>query len=166
MVKAKYLIFAGGIFAAAIIAFFLFSESEEDRVKEQFEFIAEQVDKSQGENQIIAAAKANRTKEVMIDPLKIHAPAYSISRDISSNEVSTFFLSTRSQYSEISLKFYDFTIAFPGGDTAQVTLTASMEGRSRGGESIQDHHELACTLLKIQDVWRFQEIEVVEVLRK
>jgi hypothetical protein len=166
VVKAKHIIIAGGVLTAGVIAFFIFFQSEEAKVKKQFEFIAEKIEKTPGENHIIAAAKANRIREVLADPCKIHAPAYSLSRDISSHELSTFFLGKRSQYSEISLKFYDFVIDFPEKDTAQVNLTLSMEGKLKTGEFVDDLHELKCKLQKIEDIWRFKEIEVVEVVRK
>ena len=166
MVKAKHIIIAGGILTAGIIAFFIFSQSEEAKVKKQFEFIAEKIEKKSGENRIIAAAKVNRIGEVIIDPCKIHAPAYSFSREASSDELSTFILGKRSRYSAITLKFYDFVIDFPEKDTARVNLTESMEGKLKTGEFVEDIHELKCQLQKIEDIWRLKEIEVVEVLRK
>jgi len=166
VVKAKHIIIAGGILAAGIIAFFIFSQSEDAKVKKQFEFIAEKIEKKSGENRIIAAAKVNRIREVIIDPCKIYAPAYSFSREASSDELSTFILGKRSQYSAISLKFYDFVIDFPEKDTARVNLTESMEGKLKTGEFVEDIHELKCQLQKIEDIWRLKEIEVVEVLRK
>ena len=166
MVKAKHIIIAGGILTAGIIAFYIFLQSEEAQVKKQFEFIAEKIEKAPGENHIIAAAKANRIREVITDPCKIHAPAYLFSREASSDELSTFVLSKRSRYSAISLKFYDFVIDFPEKDTARVNLTESMEGKLKTGEFVEDIHELKCQLQKIEDIWRLKEIEVVEVLRK
>lgn len=166
MVKAKHIIMAGGVLTAGIIAFFIFWQNEETKVKKQFEFIAEKIQKTPVENQLIAAAKANRIREVITNPFKIHAPAYSISRNITSDELSTFVLSERARYSAISLKFYDFVIHFPEKDTARVNVTESMEGKLKTGEVIKDLHELKCTLQKIEDIWRLKEIEVVEVLRK
>lgn len=166
MVKAKYSIIAGGVLVAGVIAFFIFSQSEEAKVKKQFEFLAEKIGKTPEESQIIAATKANRIREVFTETCKIHAPAYSFSRDISSDELPTLVLSARSQCSEISLKFYDFVIDFPEKGTAQVNLTASMEGKLTTGEFIEDHHELKCRLQKTEDIWRLKEIEMVEVLKK
>jgi len=165
VVKAKHII-AGGVLVAGIITFFIFSQSEEAKVKKQFEFIAEKIEKTPDESQIIAAAKANRIREVFAETCKIHAPAYSFSRPISSDELSTLVLSARSQCSEISLKFYDFLIDFPEKDTAQVNLTATVEAKLTTRELIEDHHELKCKLQKIEDIWRLKEIEIVEVLKK
>lgn len=166
MVKVKHIIIAGGILTAGIIAFFIFFQSEETKIKKQFELIAENIEKTAGENHVIAVAKANRIRKVITERCKIHAPAYSFSREISSDELSTFVLSKRSQFSEISLKFYDFVIDFPDKDTAQVTVTGSMEGNLNNGEFTGELHELKCKLTKTEDIWRLKEIEVVEVLRK
>ena len=166
MVKAKRIIIAGGVLLAGIIAFFMFSQSEEKKVKKQFKFIADKIEKTPDENHIIAVTKANRIREVFTETCKIHAPAYSYSRDTSSDELSTLVLSERSQYSEISLKFYDFVIDFPDKGTAEVNLTASMEGKLTTGELIEDLHELKCKVQKIEDIWRLKEIEIVEVLKK
>ena len=43
MVKAKYIIIGGGVLVAGIIAFFIFSQSEEAKVKKRFKFIAERI---------------------------------------------------------------------------------------------------------------------------
>ncbi len=166
MVKAKYIVIGGGVLVAGIIAFFIFSQSEEAKIKKQFKFIAERIEKRPEESHIIAATKANRIREVFTETCKIHAPAYSYSRDTSSDELSTLVLSERSQYSEISLKFYDFVIDFPEKGNAEVNLTASMEGKLTTGAFIEDLHEFKCKLQKIEDIWRLREIEVVEVLKK
>jgi hypothetical protein len=165
MVKAKHII-AGSVLAAGIIAYFVFWQSEEARVKRQFKSIARKIEKTPEENKIIAVTKANRISEAFTETCKIHAPAYSFSSDISSDELSTIVLSIRSQYSEISVKLYDFVIDFPEKDNAQVRLTARMEGKLTTGDSIEDLHELKCKLQRIEEVWRLTEIEVVQVLKK
>lgn len=165
MVKAKYII-AGTVLAAGIIVYFVFWQSEEARVKRQFKSVAGKVEKRPEENKIIGITKANRIREAFTQTCKIHAPAYAFSGDISADGLSRIVLSARSQYSEISVKLYDFDIDFPEKDTAQVRLTARMEGKLTTGDPIEDLHELKCGLRKIEDIWRIREVEVVQVLRK
>jgi hypothetical protein len=155
-----------GLLIAGIILFSMFFQSEAARVKKQFEFIADKIGKVPGENHITAAAKVARVKEVITEPFRIHAPAYAFSREIAINELATFILSKRSQYSKISVKFYDFEIAFPEKNFAQVNLTKSMQSQLKSGEFIEDFNELKCQMQKIGGTWRLKEIEVVEVLRK
>ena len=166
MVKAKHIIIAGVVLAVGIIAFFVFFQSEETKVKRQFKRIAKKIEKTPEESIVIAATKANRISEAFTKICTVHAPAYSFSRDIPSDELSTLILSMRSQYSEISVKLYDFVIDFPEKGNALARLTASMEGKLTTGESTADLHELKCKLRKIDDIWRLNEVEMVQVLKK
>ena len=166
MVKTKHAIIAGVILVAGVIAFFVFFPSEEAKIKRQFNRIAKKVEKTPEESVVVAATKANRIGEAFTESCTVHAPDYSFSKEISSDELSTYILSMRSQYSEISVELYDFIIDFPEKGKARVTLTASMEGKLTTGESTAETHELKCGLRKIEDIWRIEEVEVVQVLKK
>jgi hypothetical protein len=165
MVKTKYIIVVG-ILAGGMLVALIFWENEEAKIKKQFEFIAEKIEKRPGESPIVSAAKANRIKDVFTEKCRINAPAYSAPRDILSDEWPALVLRMRSKYSEISLVFQDFDIEFPEQDIAQVNVTAMMECKLVSGEPVEDLHELKCSLQKIEEVWRFKKIEVVEVLKK
>jgi hypothetical protein len=166
VVKAKHIIIAGVILVGGIIAFLAFFQSEEAKVKKQFKRVAKKVEKTPEESIVVSATKANRIGEAFTGICKVQAPAYSFSRDVSSDELSTHILSMRSQYSEISVKLYDFVIDFPEKGIAQAVFTASMEGKLTTGESTADLHELKCKLRKIEGTWRIEEVEIVEVLKK
>jgi hypothetical protein len=164
--KIKYIVIAGAVLVAGIIAFVIFSQSEEAKIKKQFNFLAEKMNKTPNETPLIAVARANRIKDLFAETCTVHAPAYSFSRDISSQDLSSLVLTTRSRYSEMSLEFYDFVIEFPEEGSADVNLTASMTGKLTTGEYVDDIHELKCKLKKTEDIWLLKEIEVVEVLKK
>ena len=166
MGKIKYIVIAGAVLVAGIIAFIIFSQSEEAKVKKQFNFLAEKMNKTASETPLISVARANRIKDLFAETCTVHAPAYSFSRDISSQDLSSLVLTTRSRYSEMSLEFYDFVIEFPEEGSADVHLTASMTGKLTTGEYVDDIHELKCKLKKTEDIWLLREIEVVEVLKK
>ena len=72
----------------------------------------------------------------------------------------------RAQYSQMTLKFYDYSIDFPAKDTANVSVTKALRGKLTSGEYVEDINELSCKLKKIDDFWLITEIEVVEVLEK
>jgi hypothetical protein len=103
---------------------------------------------------------------LFVDTCTVHAPAYSFSRDISTQDLPPLVLTARSRYSEISLEFYDFVIEFPQEGTAEVNLTARIEGTLTTGAYVDDVHELRCKLQKTEDIWLLKEIEVVQVLEK
>lgn len=166
MVKAKHIIVVVGILVGGMLAALVFWQSEEAKIRKQFEFIAERIEKTPGESPIIAAAKAKQIREVFAEKCRIDAPAYSASRDILSDELPAIVFRMRSEYSAISLMFHDFVIELPEQDIAQVNVTAVMEGKSASGEPVEDLHELKCNLENIEEVWRLKEIEIVEVLKK
>jgi hypothetical protein len=166
MVNSKYLIIGCAVLVGGAVAFLIFWQSEEAKVRKQLDFIAEKIEKTAGESPIIAAAKANQIREAITENLRINAPAYSSLRNISSDELSTILLGMRSRYSEISVRFYDVVIEFPEDEVASVNLTAVMDGKLTTGEHVEDLHELKCMLKKIEEVWKFTEVEVVEVLER
>ena len=166
MVKPKHIVIAGLVLAAAIVAYFIFSQSEAEKIKKQFTFIAEKLEKSDKENPLIAAANANKIQEVFTEPFTIHAPAYDVSREVSTDEISPIVLSTRTQYAQMTLKFYDYSIDFPAKDTANVSVTEVLRGKLTSGEYVEDINELSCKINKVDGVWLITEIEVVEVLEK
>ena len=166
MVKTKHIFVVAVILVVGILAALIFWQSEEAKIKKQFEFIAEKIEKRPGESPIVSVAKANQIKGVFAEKCRINAPAYSTPRDIPSDELPTIVLRIRAEYLEISLMFEDFDIEFPEQDIAQVNVTAIMEGKSESGEPVEELHELKCSLQKIDEVWRLKEIGIVEVLKK
>ena len=149
-----------------MLAVLIFWQSEEAKIRKQFEYIEEKIEKKQGENPIIAITKAKLIREVFTERCRIDAPAYSGPRDILTDELPAIVFRVRSEYSAISLMFHDFVIEFYEQDTAQVNVTAIMEGKSARGKPVEDLHELRCNLEKTEEVWRLKEVEVVEVLKK
>ncbi len=166
MVKSRVILIVVVSILVGIISYFVLFQNEEAKVKKRFYYFAETIEKIPGENQIVAIANANRLKDVIIEKCKIEVPAHSMSREISKNDLSTFILARRFQFSEISLSFYDFLIEFPEENTSIVIVTVSMEGYLKNGDSIEDIHELKCGLQKIEGIWILTKIEVVEVLRR
>jgi hypothetical protein len=166
MEKVKYIIIAGTTFVAVIAAIIIFSHSEGAKVKKQFIYLAQKMKKNPGEITLTSAAKANKIRDLFAETCTIQAPAYSFSQVISSQDLPTLVMASRSPYSKISLKFYDFVIDFREKDLADVNLTARMTGKRKTGEYSDGIHELKCKLKKIEDTWLLKEIELVEVLEK
>ena len=158
MVNSKYLIMGCAVLVGGGVAFLIFWQSEEAKVRKQFDFIAEKIEKTAGESPIIAAAKANQIREAITENLRINAPDYSSVRSIPSDELSTLVLSMRSRYSEISVWFHDIVIEFPEDEVASVNLTAVMDGKLIKGEHVEDLHELKCILEKIEDAYPIDRI--------
>jgi hypothetical protein len=147
------------------LLFFLLP-SEEDQIRKQFAVLADHIGKTSDEHQLIAAAKAKRVRAVFSDRFTFHAPAYDYHRELDAAELPALILSATAPYSELSLSFHDLTFRFPTPDLAQVRATSRVRGRLSGGEWIEDIQELNCRWRIIDDRWRLEAVEVVEVLQK
>jgi hypothetical protein len=159
-------VIASILIAAGVAVFFFVFESQEAKIKKQFKFIAEKINKFPGESPILSGAKAKGLKKAIANPCFIHIPVYSYSKETNSDSLTRYVLSMRSQYSEISMTFYDFLFDHMDEKSAQVTVTTGIRGTLSTGEAVEDIHEVTCRIKKIDDVWKFIEIEVVEVLKK
>lgn len=155
------------IIAAAVVGvvvFMVFSESEEDRVKERFAILAKQVEKEPGESNFISAARAKKIRGLFAENIVIDIPGRSITRELDRRDLGPYVLGGRAKFLEIKLKFYDTKVEFPDSGQADVRVTANLAGQLETGETIDETHELACSLDKVEDGWLFKRFEAVEVL--
>lgn len=166
MVKIKYVFFALVLAAAGIGAYLLLFQNEEKRVKKQFRQLSEGVSKEPKESIFTMDQKIKMIASLVDESCEINIPSYSVSGRLSREEITGYAARSRLHLSELHLKFYDFSIAFPQEDEARVYLTARLTGKTTTGEAINEAHEIDCLLKKIDKKWLFTRIEVVEVLKK
>jgi hypothetical protein len=72
----------------------------------------------------------------------------------------------RSQYSAISLKFYDLHISFPTEGIARAAVTAYVEALRISGEPILEVHEIVIRMEKLEKDWFFNQIKTIPVLER
>jgi hypothetical protein len=165
MVEKKYLFMGVVVLAVAIVAI-IFFPTETGRVKKQFRSLTKWIAKKPDESNITMALKIKNIKTVFAPTCQLDIPAEDFSGAYSAKEVAQNAAAARSQFSEISLKFYDLEVDFPEEETAKASTTAKLTGFTTEGDAIEETHELECTLQKIEGSWLFTEVEVVEVLKK
>jgi hypothetical protein len=135
-------------------------------VKKQFHLLSEQVSKKRGESPLTLARKTRNLGSLFAEKCDFKTYLDSLSGSYTPEEISSYAARGRLQFTELNLKFYDITIVFPEKEVAKVDLTARVKGRLTSGEDLDETHELACVLKKIENRWRFTDIEMVEVLKK
>jgi hypothetical protein len=166
MVKIKYILVGGLIAIIGIVVVIALSPSEEKRVRKSFNLLSERVSKSPDENTFTVLKKMKEIAALFDEHCELKASDPPFSGSYAREEISTYAASARSSFSQLSLKFYDFHIAFTEKGLANATLTARLIGKSMAGEQVDETRELECILTKIEKKWLFSQIEVVEVLRK
>ncbi len=166
MVMIRIVVTAVVVAAAGIMVFFWFFQSDEAKIKKQFNVIAELASKASDEHELTAAVNARKIGEKFAETCRIEIPAYNISRTYAGKEISARIMGARSRYAEILLTFHDIDIRFPEEETARVVFTAYVEAVRLSGEPFREVHELVCRLEKNGNDWLLTQIEGVLVLER
>jgi hypothetical protein len=166
MVRIKYLAIAVLVVILGIWAALHFFQSEEKKVKKQFHLLSNWASKEAGENTFTMAQKTRNIGKLFAEHCELKADLISFSGRYTPEEIYSYAASARFRFSNLSLQFYDFNVAFPEEGIARVTLTGRLKGRTTTGEDVDETHELECALKKIDNKWLFSYVEVVEALKK
>jgi hypothetical protein len=166
MVKIKYLLMGVLIVIIGIVLVVTLLPSEEKRVKKRFHLLSEWVSKSPEENSFTMLQKMKDVGTLFLENCELKAPNDSLSGSYTRQEISAYASSARSYFSKLDFKCYDLHVVFPEKEVAKVTLTARLIGKSTTGEQVDEIRELECLLKKIDRKWFFNQIEVIEVLKK
>ena len=166
MVRIKYLVMGVLIVIIGIILVVTVFPTEEKRVRKRLHLLSEWVSKSPEENPFTMLQKMKDIGTLFLDPCELKAPNESLSGSYTRQEISAYTGSARSHFSKLDFKFYDLHVTFPEKDVAKVTLTTRLVGKFKTGEQVDEIRELDCLLRKIDREWFFNQIEVIEVLKK
>ncbi len=165
-VKVKYILIALILIALGVWTAFTFSQSEEKRVKKQFRLLSEGISKEPGENIFTLDQKIKKIGSLFDETCEIKIPAHSLSGMLTRDEITGYAARGHIHFSQLHLKFYDFKIAFPQENVANVHVTARLTGKTSAGEAVDEAHEIDCLLKKLEKKWVFSQMEVIEVLKK
>jgi hypothetical protein len=166
MVKVRSFIIALILIVIGIWTFIHFSQSEEKKVRKQFGLLSEWASKAQSETPLIMAQKTKKIGTLFAENCGLKIPVYSISGNLTREEIIGYAARGRLLFSELHLRFYDLTVSFPEEGTAKVSSAARLTGQSNVRENVDEIHELECVLRKVEKRWFFSHIEVVEVLKR
>lgn len=156
----------GVILLCSAAVWLLFGDSEEKRVKKQFVKASELFARSAESKKVALVRKARAIKELLTDPCEVDVPEYETSGTFSSRDLSQRALAIMMQTVDLSLEFYDLEVEIIDDKTAGATVTARLTWRAAAAETYANTQELACTLKKIDDQWRFHSVMVIDVLEK
>jgi len=165
MVKGR-LILSSFIVIAGLSAVVHLYPSEEKKIKKQFSLLAKWISVEQNENVFTIAYKMKSLGDLFTDKVNLKIPDYNLSGGYSRSDIISYTGRARLPFSQFTLQFYDFQIAFPDSETARVTVTGRITGKWLQGEGLEETRELEWILKKVGKEWLFREMEVAEVLKK
>ncbi|OGP53926.1 MAG: hypothetical protein A2162_03885 [Deltaproteobacteria bacterium RBG_13_52_11b] len=166
MVRLRYILIALVVVGLGLLVTVYFSQSEEKRVRKQFDLLSEYVSRDPDENTIAMAHNMQKLGSLFGDSCELKIAVEFLSGTYTREEIASYAARARARFPKLSLEFLDLEITFPENGFAKVSLTARLTGRTRAGEQMRETRELECLLKKIEKKWLFNNIEVIEVLRK
>jgi hypothetical protein len=166
VVKLKYVLIILVAVGLGLFVVVYFSQSEEKKVRKQFDLLSEYVSKDSEENAIAMANKMQKLASLFGDSCELQVAVELLSGTYTSEEIASYAARARTRFSKVSLGFRDLEVNFPENGVAKVTLTARLTGQTRAGEQMRETRELECLLKKSETKWLFTHIAVIEVLRK
>jgi hypothetical protein len=166
MVKLKYILIILVVVGLGLLATCTLFQSEEKRVRKQFDLLSEYVSKEPEENAIAMANKMQKLGSLFGDSCELQVSVEALSGTYTREEIASYAARARARFSKVSLGFHDVEVTFPEKGVAKATLTARLTGQTRAGEQMRETRELECLLKKSEKEWLFTHIGVIEVLRK
>ena len=165
MVKNKVLQVALILILGGITLYF-FLQSEEGKIRKQLNHLTELISREGEEPALVLAQKARKTGLLFTEVCKYESQSHSYSGHYTRKEITRQTAAARSQFSSLKLTLYDLNFDFPTERLAKVILTASVKGKTKAGEEVNDTHEIELTLKKIEKEWLINYVKIVEVLVK
>ncbi|MBN1635080.1 MAG: hypothetical protein JW920_01115 [Deltaproteobacteria bacterium] len=166
MVKKKYVVITAVVLAAIVFVSISRIDTEEHKIKKQFDKFSELAAKKPSESAFIMVRKAKDIAELFDRQCILNTRFEELSGQYSSQEIQALAMRGRLMFSELSLKFHDIDISIAGENRADVTFTAKLSGSLKSKEHLSEAHEFRCVLNNVDDSWVFSEFELVEVLEK
>ncbi len=166
MVKAKPVIIALLVVVIGVMAAKHIFQSEEKRVKKQFDRLSKWTSKEAGENTFAMAQKMKEIGAFFAEQCEFKADTISFSGRYNREEISSYAARARLPFIDLSLHFHDLDVSFPEKEVAKVTATAKLTGKLSTGEYVDETHEFVSVLRKVEKRWLLTNLEVIEVLKK
>ncbi len=164
--NARNIIIVAVLVVAGLFAYWYFSGSEEDRVKERIALLAERSEKKGEEPVMKMALRVRGIGALFAEMSVIESATYDLSGTYTPNDINTLAAAISTRFKKLSIKFFDIRVDFPQDGLARVALTARLKGLSKSEGLLKETHELEVELKDIDGEWYFSRISMVEVLEK
>jgi hypothetical protein len=152
------------ILIAATAAFFLFP-SDEKKIRNNLDSLAEYCSSASKETAIAALKKVALAGKLCSDPCMIQIESFDIHRDFKKKELTDHILMMKKMLPDTHFTFHDTTINFPLDNRAELTTTLRLTGKI-DTDRFTEAYELSITADKIDGDWLFSSFSVVEFMEQ
>ena len=153
--------------AAVFVGWYVFSPSEEARVKETFKKMAAALDKSGTEPNLEALGKARRAVALVEPGCTFEAFGRKITLSKASSDVTQRVVAFRMMAATMHFAFEDISVAFTGDSTAEVTCDFFYTGDDFD-LSVRDARAMEAIMRKDPESgrWRFAHVRLSNIIEK
>ncbi len=113
MVKLKYILIVLVVVGLGLLATRTLFQSEEKRIRKQFDQLSEYVSKEPDENAIAMANKMQKLGSLFGDSCELQVAVELLSGIYTREEIASYAARARARFSRVSLEFYDSEVTFP-----------------------------------------------------
>ena len=153
--------------AVAFVGWYVFSPSEEARVKETFKNMAAALDKSGNEPSLEAIGKARRAV-ALVEPgctCEAFGKTFTLSKNVP--DITQHVVAFRNMAANMHFAFEDISVKFTGDGTAEATCDFFYKGDDFDF-SVRDARALDATMRKDPESgrWRFARVRLTDIIEK
>ena len=164
--KLKVITIAVILTVAAYLSVLYLFPGDKAKIKKQFDSLSSLVSKEKGESAFTMAYKVNALANLFADSCSFEFSKNYMTGDYTPEQITSHAVKGRSQFSKISLDFYDIVPDIQN-DVAVVETTVRFHGEIKDSAKVaEETREIQCRLKKIEGKWKFTSFKVVEVLKK
>ena len=154
------------IAGAAGVWFFCSSDSDEAQVKRVFKTLCRMATKRAGENPAAAGLMISKTDKIFAGEFSVKIGNGMFDGIYNPTKMTADLARYRAVFTEVEVDAQDMEITFPAQDTAEAVCTGVLKGRTRTGSGVSEAREVICTLLRTQDGWRINKLEIKEIMQR
>lgn len=166
MVKQKKYIAILFLVMPAVVALYFYFFSDVNRVKRTMKKVAEIIEKNGDESKLVTVSKSNRIKQYLADKIIVDVPVYNFEGEFKKADVGTRMLAILAHADFIHIQLFDLQVRVHHASKAIVEFTAEIEWKPLSGERRKDYLQMRCYLIKYNDIWLLERVEVVPPLEK
>lgn len=142
-----------------------FLPSDESKIRDNLEKLAENCSTLAGETVIESLAKATTASKLCTAPCRVEITSRNTNKEFSQKEISDNILILKKRLPDTTFVFQDINIDILSDTTAFITATIQLNGSTQDGR-FTDAYEVDIEAVKEGNNWFFSSFTVVEFMVK
>lgn len=145
------------------IVFFL--PSEEKKIRNNLESLAEYCSTTKNESVIETLQKITLAAKLCTTPCKVYIESSQIDRELNQKDITDRLLMMKKRLPDTRFSFEDTAVDLSGEDRATVLTTLRLNGKAVDGR-FTDAYEMNITVERQAGDWLFSSFTVIEFMKK